>query len=182
MIGRQKKDVPLSNEKIKFDKVQLITENGENRGVISRRDALTAAQEARLDLVIISEQGAEGVPVAKLVDLGKLQYERKKQTTEAKKKQHVVQVKELKFRPKIAEHDLLTKANQAVRFLLEGKHVKVTLVFRGREAAMREEQGGLLFERFLKALSAADFGGKTVAVESESKADSLWSRIYLLKK
>ena len=75
----QKKDVVLANDKIKFDRVQLIDHQGENKGVVSRREALQAAQDASLDLVLIAEQGGEGVPVVKVIDLGKMQYEKKKQ-------------------------------------------------------------------------------------------------------
>ena len=135
MIGRQngqRRDLPLANEKIRFEKMQLITASGENGGIVSRRDALNAAHDAQLDLVIIAEHGGDGYPVAKIMDLGKMLYERKKQQTDARKRQHVVQVKEIKLRPKIAEHDFQTKMNQAIRFLQEGKHVKVSLVFRGR--------------------------------------------------
>ncbi|HBL98703.1 TPA: translation initiation factor IF-3 [Candidatus Dependentiae bacterium] len=182
MIGRQKKDVPLANERIKFEKLQLIMQDGENRGIVSRREALAMAQEARLDLVVIAENGGEGLPVAKLIDLGKLQYERKKQQAEAKKKQHVVQIKEIKLRPKIAEHDFQTKMNQAIKFLAEGKHLKVTLFFRGREVAMKDEQGTSLFDRIFKTLTSADLGGKTVIQESETQAGSLWTRVFVVKK
>jgi translation initiation factor IF-3 len=185
MIGRQngqKRDLPLANEKIKFEKMQLIGADGENKGVVTRRDALNAAHDAQLDLVLIAERGSDGFPVAKVMDLGKMLYEKKKQQNDARKRQHVVQVKEVKIRPKIAEHDFQTKMNQAIRFLQEGKHVKVTLVFRGREAAMKDEHGATLFERTARALAAADFSGKTVAQEGEVQASNLWSRVFALKK
>ncbi len=185
MIGRQngqKRDLPLANEKIKFEKMQLITADGENKGVVTRRDALTAAHDAQLDLVLIAERGGDGYPVAKIMDLGKMLYEKKKQQNDARKRQHVVQVKEVKIRPKIAEHDFQTKMNQAIRFLQEGKHVKVSLVFRGREAAMKDEHGSALFERTMRALAAGDFGGKTIVQESEAQAPNLWSRVFALKK
>ncbi len=182
MIGRQKKDVPLANERIKFEKLQIISQDGENQGILNRREALQMAQDARLDLVVIAERGSEGFPVAKLMDLGKLQYERKKQQAEAKKKQHVVQIKEIKLRPKIAEHDFQTKMNQAIRFLQDGKHLKVTLFFRGREIAMKDEHGNSLFERVFKTLTSADMGGKTVVQESETQAGSLWTRVFVVKK
>lgn len=185
MLGRQngqKRELPLANEKIKFEKMQLIMADGTNRGIVSRRDALNAAHEAQLDLVVIAERGGDGYPVAKVMDLGKMLYEKKKQQADARKRQHVVQVKEIKIRPKIADHDFNTKMNQAVRFLQEGKHVKVSLVFRGREAAMKDEQGSVLFERVARALTAGDFGGKTVFQESEAHAPSLWTRVFALKK
>lgn len=182
MLGRQKRELPLANEKIKFDKMQVITQDGENRGLLSRREALSLAHDAQLDLVLISERGNEGFPVAKLMDLGKMVYEKKKQQSEARKKQHIVQVKELKMRPKIAEHDFQTKMNQAIRFLQEGKHVKVSLVFRGREASMKDEHGEALFVRVSRAFAAGDFSGKAVFQESETQAPNLWSRVFSLKK
>jgi translation initiation factor IF-3 len=178
----QKKDVVLANDKIRFDRVQLINHHGENQGIVSRREALQVAQEAGLDLVLIAEQGGEGVPVVKVLDLGKMLYEKKKQQMEARKKQHVIQVKEIKIRPKIAEHDYQTKMRQTATFLREGKHVKLTLVFRGREATMKNEQGPAFFERVDATLAAADFGGKTVAIESDLQTENLWSRVYILKK
>lgn len=182
MIGRQKKDLPLANEKIRFDKMQVITESGENRGIMSRRDALALAAEAHLDLVLIAEHGGEGYPVVKILDMGKMLYERKKQFGEAKKKQHIVQIKEIQMRPKIADHDFQTKMKQAIRFLQEGKHIKISLEFKGREASMKDEHGGLLFEKVLKVLEEGDFGGKAVLLESDFQSPKLWSRVYALKK
>lgn len=182
---QQKKDSgPLMNEKIRFDKVQLITQDGENRGVVSRNDALSAARDAGMDLVIIAQTGNLGAPVAKIVDFGKLQYEKKKQQGEAKKKQQVIQVKEIKLRPKIAEHDFQTKMNMTVRFLQEGKHVKVTLQFRGREIETRNVVGDALFKKIENVLNGADFGGKTIVKKDETTVPgpSIWSRIFSLKK
>ena len=180
-----KKDVgPLINERIRFDKVQLITQDGENRGVVSRQDALNAAREVGLDLVIIAQSGNLGVPVAKVLDHGKLQYEKKKQQGEAKKKQQVIQVKEIKLRPKIAAHDFQTKMNMGIRFLQEGKHVKITLQFRGREIESRGNVGEQLFKKIDAAFEVADFGGKALTKKDEATVlgPSIWSRIYSLKK
>ncbi|HAU30392.1 MAG: Translation initiation factor IF-3 [candidate division TM6 bacterium GW2011_GWF2_43_17] len=182
MIGKEKRDLPLANERIRFDKMQLIDQDGENRGVISRSEALSIARSAQLDLVLIAERGGAGFPVVKVMDLGKMLYEKKKQVNEAKKKQHVIQVKELKMRPKIADHDFLTKMKRAVEFLQEGKHVKVTLVFRGREATMKDEVGREFFQRIMDVISSADYNGRTVAQESDSHAGSLWSRVFVLRK
>lgn len=177
-----KKDTIIANERIKFERVQLITQDGENQGVITRREALQAAQDAKLDLVLIAENGGEGVPVVKIIDLGKMLYEKKKQQNEAKKRQHVIQVKEIKVRPKIAEHDYQTKMRQGIKFLLDGKHVKITLTFRGREATMKYEQGPAFFERVQQTLDAADFGGKQLITEADVQADTMWSRTYSLKR
>ncbi len=145
----------LVNEKIRFDKMQVITNDGRNLGILARDEALKLARQNDLDLVLLTEQGSEGVPLVKIMDFGKALYAKKKQQAEAKKSQKVIQVKEIKLRPKIGEHDYQTKINQAIDFLKEGKHLKVTLMFKGREAAMREERGEELFkkidESFLEA-------------------------------
>lgn len=179
----KKESGPLINEKIRFDKIQLINHLGENQGVVSRAEALNASREAGLDLVIISPQGNEGAPVAKIVDYGKLQYEKKKQAARAKEKQQIIQIKEIKLRPKIAEHDFETKMNMFVRFLKEGKHVKLTLQFRGREIEMKNIAGEAMFKKIDATLEAADFGGKTIVKKDDTTPGSmLWSRIYSLKK
>lgn len=179
---QQKKETHIANEKIRYEHLQLISHDGKNYGVVTRREALQHAAEAHLDLVLIAEQGGEGYPVAKIMDLGKMQYEKKKQQAEAKKKQHIVQVKEVKIRPKIAENDFQTKMKQGIRFLQEGKHLKVTLMFRGREATMKEESGAVLFERVRQALDSASYDGKTVVQESDMQTSNFWTRVYGLKK
>ena len=88
------------------------------------------------------------------MDFGKALYAKKKQQAEAKKSQKVIQVKEIKLRPKIGEHDYQTKINQAIDFLKDGKHLKVTLMFKGREAAMREERGEELFRKIDESFAA----------------------------
>lgn len=176
--------VPLINEKIRYDKVQLITHDGKNEGVITRDAALRAAREAGLDLVIIAEQGKEGMPVAKIMDHGKALYAKKKQLADAKKKQHIIEVKELKLRPKIGEHDFQTKMNQALNFLREGKRVKFTLVFRGREITMKSERGGALFEKITQAFKESDIGQHIVQEKQEKDVhtDNTLYRVYYLKK
>lgn len=172
---------PIINERIRYEKVQLINHEGTNEGIVTREYALRAARESGLDLVIIAEQGREGVPVCKLADHGKLIYAKKKQASDAKKKQHVIQVKELKLRPKIGEHDFQTKMNQAASFLREGKRVKFTLVFRGRENTMKHEQGTSFFEKIHNALYATDLAPNLIQ-EKDLQADTMWSRVYYLKK
>src|SRR3990167_9591219 len=120
---------PLMNEKIRYDRVQLIDAEGANAGVVPRDIALRSAREVGLDLVIIAERGKDGFPVAKIMDYGKVSYAKKKQAAQAKKKQVVIQVKELKMRPKIGVHDFQTKIKQAIDFLEDGKRVKFTLLF-----------------------------------------------------
>lgn len=172
---------PIINERIRYEKVQLINHEGTNEGIVTREYALRAARESGLDLVIIAEQGREGVPVCKLADHGKLIYAKKKQASDAKKKQHVIQVKELKLRPKIGEHDFQTKMNQAASFLREGKRVKFTLVFRGRENTMKHEQGTSFFEKIHNALYSTDLAPHLIQ-EKDLQADTMWSRVYYLKK
>ena len=125
--------MPLINEQIRAPKVQLINHLGENVGIVNRNEALRLAEEAELDLVLLSQTGKDNVPVVKIMDCGKVLYEKKKKQAEAKKKQKVIQVKEIKIRPTIGEHDYQTKINHVMEFLHEGKHVKITIFFKGRE-------------------------------------------------
>jgi translation initiation factor IF-3 len=171
----------LINEKIRFDKMQLITHEGKNVGVVTREIALRAARDVGLDLVIIAEQGKDGLPIAKIMDYGKVLYAKKKQLSDAKKKQHLIQVKELKLRPKIGEHDLKTKLHQALELLTEGKRVKFTLIFKGREVAMKQERGTFLFNKIHKALEESPVGAQLLQ-EKDMLTDSMWSRVYYLKK
>lgn len=171
--------MPVVNEKIMASQVQLITDQGENIGVVSRQIALQRANDVDLDLVMIAEHGSEGVPVVKIMDFGKALYERKKKQMEAKKHQKVIQVKEIKMRPKIGEHDFQTKMKHAVQFLKEGKRVKITLWFRGRENVLKDQHGSELFRRVEKALQESDL--VNVTSEKETKLGQMWSRIYYLK-
>jgi translation initiation factor IF-3 len=182
MTLKMKNDTsPLINEKIRFDKMQLISADGQNVGIVSREDALKSARSANLDLVIIAEQGGEGYPIAKVMDFGKASYAKKKQLAEAKKKQHVIQVKELKVRPKISEHDFTTKMTQGLQFLNEGKRLKITLMFKGREMAMREERGTELFDKIHRILDNAGLM-KHIVQEKDLKSPQVWSRVYYIKK
>ena len=177
---KTKPEMPLINERIRFEKVQLITHDGQNKGIVTRDEALAAARIAGLDLVVITEQGSLGAPVVKVADFGKLAYLKKKQQIEAKKNQKIIQVKELKLRPKISDHDLSIKIQQMVDFLKDGKHVKLTLSFKGREAILREERGGQLLEKIAAMLEAANLG-KNLAQEKDVKLPQMWSRVYYIK-
>ena len=130
------KDGPLSNEDIQSPEVQLIDAEGVNQGAIKTRDALTQAQELGLDLVIIAANSTP--PVAKMLDLGRFKYAAQKKANEARKKQKVIEVKEIQMRPNIDTHDYETKMKAVHRFLEEGDRVKVTMRFRGREMAHQE--------------------------------------------
>jgi len=176
----RREPAPLINDRIRAPRVQLITSDGENIGIIDRDRALVMAREAELDLVLLAEQGSEGVPVTKIMDYGKMIYEKKKKQNEAKKHQKVIQVKEVKFRPKIGEHDYQTKMNQAVQFLKEGKRVKVTLAFRGRENITKDERGAELFKRIDETFTLHGLHDSLVT-EQDSRLGQFWSRVYYLK-
>lgn len=179
-IREKSDDTPYMNEKIPFARLQLITHEGSNMGEVSKAQALALAEAAGLDLVLIAEQGGMELPVAKIMDYGKVSYSKKKQMNDAKKQQKTIQVKELQVRPKIGDHDLQTKLNSAVKFLLDGKRVKVTMMFRGREIAMKNERGTELFDKIEIAFDAAGLG-KRLVQEKDLKAGQVWSRVYYLK-
>jgi len=131
-----RKDGPRVNEEIRVREVHLIDKDGGNKGTVAIADALAAAQEAGLDLVEISPNAAP--PIVKILDYGKYKYQEQKKAAEARKKQKVVEVKELKYRPMIDDHDYEVKLRAMQRFFEEGDKVKVTLRFRGREMAHQE--------------------------------------------
>lgn len=178
-VPQPKETVYIANDKIKASRVQLITHTGQNIGVVTREEAQQMAFEAHLDLVLISE-GQDGVPIAKIMDLGKSLYERKKKQKDAKKNQKIIQIKEIKLRPKIGEHDYLTKLKQMIQFLKEGKRVKITLSFRGRENASKEERGGELFQKIFYSLQKEGFADNLVQ-EKDEISPKAWSRMYYLK-
>ncbi|MGO9174171.1 MAG: translation initiation factor IF-3 [Rhodomicrobium sp.] len=130
------KEGPRINEAIIAREVQLIDEHGENHGTINKRDALSKAQEAGLDLVEIAVNGE--IPVCKIMDFGKYKFQAQKKAAEARKKQKTVEVKEIKLRPNIDSHDYEVKMRAIKKFFEEGDKVKVTLRFRGREMAHQE--------------------------------------------
>lgn len=179
MTNKDNKNLPLINERIPGSKVQLISSSGENVGVISKFDAIRQAQLEGLDVVLIAERGSEGFPVAKIMDFGKAIYAKKKKAAEAKKKQKVIKVKEVKIRPSIGEHDLNTKIKQSLDFLKEGMRIKLTLVFRGREGATKNEVAPILFQKFEKLI--AESGLENLVSEGEAKTGLFWSKIYYLK-
>src|SRR6202167_9637 len=137
------------NESIRAKEVRAVFPDG-TAEVMATSAALRRAQELGLDLVVVSPTAVP--PVAKAIDYGHYQYEMKKKSHEAKKKQHVVQVKELKFRPNTDDHDYDFKKNHAIRFLQEGNRVKAVVQFRGREIA-HTDLGRKLLMRFAQDLS-----------------------------
>lgn len=125
------KNGPRINEQISNQQVRLILANGENIGIISTREALRKAEDAGLDLIEIAPH--DEFPVCKILDAGKYKYELQKRKADAKKKQKVIEIKEIKFTPNIGDNDYGVKMRAAKRFLEEGNKVKFTLRFRGRE-------------------------------------------------
>ena len=123
----------MINEQIRDREVRVIGTDGQQLGVMSSRDAQKLADEAELDLIKISPEAKP--PVCKIMDYGKFRYEQQKREKEAKKKQHIVEVKEIRLSPNVEINDLKTKANNARKFIEKGDKVKVTLRFRGREMA-----------------------------------------------
>ena len=132
----------MINEQIRDKEVRLIGEDGEQLGIMSARDAYRIAQEAELDLVKIAP-GAKP-PVCKIIDYGKYKYELTRKDKEAKKKQKIVEVKEVRLSPNIDTNDLNTKVNNAKKFIMKGNKVKVTLRFRGREMAHVQQSKHIL--------------------------------------
>ncbi|MBF2098401.1 MAG: translation initiation factor IF-3 [Gloeomargaritaceae cyanobacterium C42_A2020_066] len=123
--------LPNINERIRFPKVRLIDEDGSQLGILSSREALALAQERELDLVLLSDKADP--PVCRIMDYGKFKFLQEKKAREARKKQQVIEVKEVKMRYKIDEHDYQVRVSQAKRFIKEGDKVKATITFRGRE-------------------------------------------------
>ena len=138
------------NEKIRSDEVRLISETGEQLGVMELDDAIARAKEVGLDLIEVAPNSKP--PVAKILNYGKLKYEEKKKQQASKIKQHVIKIKELRVRPRIDDHDLLTKVNRGRQFLSDGCKLKVTLMFRGRELS-RIDLGVDLLNRIVDMLS-----------------------------
>ena len=123
----------MINEQIRDKEVRLIGEDGEQLGIVSSRDGLKMVEEAGLDLVKIAPTAKP--PVCKIVDYGKYKYEQVRKEKEAKKKQKVIDIKEIRLSPNIDTNDLNTKIGAARKFLTKGDRVKITLRFRGREMA-----------------------------------------------
>jgi translation initiation factor IF-3 len=136
--------------------------DGSQVGIVSTQEALRQAQELDLDLVEVAPQA--NPPVARIMDYGKFKYERDIRQKEARKKQARIEVKEIKFRPKIDRHDYATKKGHVVRFLSAGARVKVTIMFRGREMA-HTDLGRKILDRLVEDL------GDTAVVEAQPKQD-----------
>ena len=155
----------MLNEQIRDKEVRLIGENGEQLGIMSSRAALKLAKEAELDLVKIAPNAQP--PVCKIIDYGKYRYEQARREKEAKKKQKVIEIKEVRLSPNIDENDLNTKINAARKFIQKGDRVKVTLRFRGREMSHMAQSKHILDE-FAEKLADVAVVEKPAKVEGRS--------------
>jgi translation initiation factor IF-3 len=162
------KDGPRINEEIRSKEVQLIDSTGDNKGIVDFQTAMSMAEAAGLDLVEISPNTTP--PVCKILDFGKYKFQAQKKAAEARKKQKVVEIKEIKLRPMIDDHDYDVKMRSMQRFFEEGDKVKITLRFRGREMA-HQELGIKLLERvktdtapFSKVESEPRFEGRQMVM------------------
>ena len=155
----------MINEQIRDREVRLIGENGEQLGIMSARDAFKLAQEAELDLVKIAPTAKP--PVCKIIDYVKYRYELARKEKEARKKQKVIDVKEVRLSPNIDTNDLNTKVGAARKFLEKGDKVKVTLRFRGREMA-RMSKSKYILDDFAESLADIAVVDKPSKVEGRS--------------
>jgi translation initiation factor IF-3 len=135
-ISKQQVDTTRINEQIRVPQIRVIDDEGEQLGIMKPEDALRQAEGKGLDLVEVAPNAKP--PVCRMIDYGKYRYQQSKRLKEAKKNQHIVTVKEIKYRPKISQHDFDFKTNHVKEFLDAGNKVKITIMFRGREMAHPE--------------------------------------------
>ena len=150
------------NEEIHIREVRVTSATGEQLGIMATRDALQLAEEQHLDLVEVAPKAKP--PVCRIMDFGKYRYEQQKRDKEAKKKQKVITIKEVKLRPNIEQHDFDVKLKNALRFIEEGNKVKVTIMFRGREMS-HQELGRDVLRRVAEELK------DLVAIERDAKLE-----------
>lgn len=160
------RDLPNINERIRAREVRLISEEGEMLGVMPTMQAVRIAKDKGYDLVLVSAQDQE-TPVAKIMDYGKFKFETEKKAREARKKQHVVDVKEVKMSYKIEKHDYLVNVRKAERFLTHGDKVKVTITLRGREMEHKHLAFGLI-NRYVTDISQWGVPEKPPKMEGRS--------------
>lgn len=166
----EKEQVMLKNEQIKHPKVRVIDSDGRQIGVLPTREAIETARRQGLDLVLVSPNSDP--PVAKIMDFGKYLYQVSKRQKEAKKKQKQQEIKQMKFRLKIDEHDYQTKLKHIRRFLEDGDKVKVTIMFRGREIAFTD-RGKQILDKVANDVS------DIAIVEAEAKLEGrdMWMQL-----
>lgn len=161
------------NELIHAREVRVIGVEGEQLGIMSRNEAIAAAREVGCDLVEVSSNSEP--PVCRIMDYGKFKYEQQKKRQDAKKRQAVVQVKEIKVRPKTDDHDYETKVRHVRRFLEDGDRCKVTVFFRGREI-VHKDRGMDILDRFVKDLE------DVARVDQEPRAEGRTLQMLLVPK
>ena len=161
------------NDMIRAREVRVIGAEGEQLGILQRSEAIAMAQEVGCDLVEVSSNSEP--PVCRIMDYGKFKYEQQKKKQDAKKRQAVVQVKEIKVRPKTDEHDYETKVKHIRRFLEDGDRCKVTVFFRGREI-VHKDRGLDILERIVKDLE------EVAKVEQEPRAEGRTLQRLLVPK
>jgi translation initiation factor IF-3 len=151
-----RRDLPLLNERIRDREVRLIDEDGSQLGIVSTREALQTARDKGLDLFLV--QPDANPPVARILDYGRYKFENEKKNRETKKKHHVVDVKEIKMRYKIEEHDYQVKVRSGQKFLNDGDKIKVLIMLRGREMQHKDLAMDLMsrFSNELKDLGMVD--------------------------
>ena len=155
------RELPNINERINYANLRVVDSDGTQLGVISREEALEVAKDRELDLVLVSEKATP--PVCRIMNYGKFKFEQEKKAKEAKKKSHQTEVKEVKMRYKIDQHDYQVRISQATRFLKAGDKVKCTVIFRGREI-----QHTALAETLLKRM-ATDLEEKAEVQQSPKR-------------
>ena len=173
MANKPNNNEPLINEQIRDREVRVIGEAGNQLGVMETAEARRIAEEAELDLVMVSPTAKP--PVVRIIDYGKFRYEQTRREKDAKKKQKVVEIKEIRMSPNIDDNDLQTKIAAARKFLERGDRVKVTIRFRGREMAHMNASAHILTD-FANALVDIAIVDKTPKVEGRNMS------LFLAKK
>jgi translation initiation factor IF-3 len=174
---RGRRDVPQDgvrrNEMIRAREVRVIADDGEQLGILGRNEAIAIAKERGFDLVEVASTSEP--PVCRIMDYGKFKYEQQKKKQEAKKRQSVVQIKEIKVRPKTDDHDYENKVRHIRRFIEDGDRCKVTVFFRGREI-VHKDRGATILDRI-----AADLQ-EIAKVEQEARAEGRTLQMLLVPK
>ena len=169
--NRNNRNQAIMNERIRSKEVRLIDQNGENKGVVATSKALQMAYDADLDLVLINPN--QDPPVAKILNYGKYKYELEKRAKEAKKKQHTVDVKEIKIRYKIDTHDYQVRIKSIEKFIAQGNKVKIVVMLRGREM----QHSNLAFDLANKFLQ--DMENMPVVIEKKPQLEGRNVTLYV---
>ena len=169
--NRNNRNQAIMNERIRSKEVRLIDQNGENKGVVATSKALQMAYDADLDLVLINPN--QEPPVAKILNYGKYKYELEKRAKEAKKKQHTVDVKEIKIRYKIDTHDYQVRIKSIEKFIAQGNKVKIVVMLRGREM----QHSNLAFDLANKFLQ--DMENMPVVIEKKPQLEGRNVTLYI---